>query len=105
MQNNKFTEFLKKVAGAVYKPNPRLTDRIKPMWLRTALYIVGYITAIVYPFSLLVPVGNDRVPEQGKTVHADKGRAAQGNVCAHRNLSCFLYSLASSSAARGSRIP
>ena len=46
-------------------------------------------------FSLLVPVGNDRVPEQGKTVHADKGRAAQGNVCAHRNLSCFLYSLAS----------
>ena len=50
MQNNKFTEFLKKVAGAVYKPNPRLTDRIKPMWLRTALYIVGYITALVYPF-------------------------------------------------------
>ena len=50
MQNNKLTEFLKKVAGAVYKPNPRLTDRIKPMWLRTALYIVGYITALVYPF-------------------------------------------------------
>ena len=50
MQNNKFTEFLKKVAGAVYKPNPRLTDRIKPMWLRTALHIVGYITALVYPF-------------------------------------------------------